>query len=117
MSLRRGFKAEVNRISLRLRTSLGLAAHAPINLAALANELAIRLVPLSSFKDECPEAVHYLTRKEPSTFSAATVQHVIVFKDSDSKARSQSNIAHEIAHIVLGHEFHATNRQYRNPSV
>jgi len=96
MSLRRGFKAEANRISLRLRTSLGLAAHAPINLAALANELAIRLVTLSSFKDECPEAVHYLTRKEPSTFSAATVplpdsRHVIVFNDSHSKARSQSS--------------------------
>jgi len=110
LSLRRGFKAETNRISLRLRTSLGLAAHAPINLTALANNLGIQLVTLSSFKDECPEPVQHLTRKEPSAFSAATLplpngRHVIVFNDSHSKARSRSNIAHEIAHIVLGHEF------------
>jgi hypothetical protein len=72
MSLRRGFKAEANRISLRLRTSLGLAPHAPINLTALGDKLGIRVVPLSSFKDECPDAVQYLNRKDRSAFSAAT---------------------------------------------
>jgi Zn-dependent peptidase ImmA (M78 family) len=110
MSLRRGFKAEANRISLRLRTSLGLTRHSPINLTALGDKLGIRVVPLSNFKDECPDAVQHLNRKDRSAFSAATVplpdgRHVILFNDSHSKARCQSNIAHEIAHIVLGHEF------------
>jgi hypothetical protein len=47
MSLKRGFKAEASRISLRLRTSLGLAPHAPIDLNALAHHLNVLIVELT----------------------------------------------------------------------
>ncbi len=110
MSLRWGFKAEANRISLRLRRDLGLAPHAPIELFALAEKLGAHVVPLSVFADECPDAVHHFTHVEPTAFSAATVplpnnHRVIIFNDSHPPGRRNSNLAHEIAHLVLGHEF------------
>jgi IrrE N-terminal-like domain len=110
MSLRRGFKAEANRISLRLRRDLGLAPHAPIDLVAVAKPLGAHVVALSTFAKELPNEVHHLTRAEPGAFSAATVplpngQRVIIINDSHKPGRRNSNLAHEIAHLALGHEF------------
>ena len=62
MSLKRGFKAEANRISLSLRKTLGLAPHAPMDLKALAAHLKVRVVALTSFTEQCPDCV----RREPS---------------------------------------------------
>lgn len=110
MSLRRGFKAEANRISLALRRDLGLVSHEPIDLFALAKRFRAYVAPLSEFADECPEAVHHFTHVERGAFSAATVplengRRVIIFNDSHSTGRRNSNLAHEIAHLALGHEF------------
>jgi IrrE N-terminal-like domain len=110
MSLRRGFKAEANRISLSLRRDLGLPSHAPIDLFALAERLRAIVVPLSAFSNELPNEVRHLLRVETGAFSAATVplpsgRRVIIFNDGHSIGRRNSNLAHEIAHLALGHEF------------
>ena len=79
MSLRRGFKAEANRISLCLRRGLGLTAEAPINLEALAHYLKVAyqieviIVALSSFRDKYPDAVRQLSVIDPGAFSAASL--------------------------------------------
>lgn len=91
MSLRWGFKAEANRISLRFRRDLGLAPYAPIDLFSLAERLGAHVVPLSAFADECSDAVRHLTHVESSAFSAATVplpnnRRVIIFNDSHEQA-------------------------------
>lgn len=110
MSLRRGFKAEANRISLSLRRGLGLLSHAPIDLFVLAERLGAHVVPLSEFAAECPDAVRHFTHVETGAFSAATVplpnkRRVIIYNDRHSVGRRNSNLAHEIAHLALGHEF------------
>ena|SRR5690349_5084613 len=116
MSLRRGFKAEANRISLCLRRSLGLTPEAPINLEALARHLKVErgivviIVPLSRFRDEYPDAVRQLSVIDSGAFSAATVpcgskRYVIVHNDSHDEGRQNNNIAHEIAHLMLKHPF------------
>jgi hypothetical protein len=116
MSLKRGFKAEANRISLRLRRSLGLTPEAPINLDALARHLKIArqieviIVPLSRFRDVYPDAVRQLSVIDPGAFSATTVRcgpkrYVIVHNDSHDEGRQQTNIAHELAHLLLEHPF------------
>jgi hypothetical protein len=116
MSLRRGFKAEANRISLYLRRGLGLTPEAPINLEALARHLRVShqieaiIVALSVFRDEYPDAVRQLSVLDPGAFSAATVpcgpqQYAIVYNDSHDEGRQQNSIAHEIAHLVLKHPF------------
>jgi hypothetical protein len=108
MSLRRGFKADANRISLRLRRSLELSPEAPIDLEPIARRLDVKILGLSEFADESPQAVHQLTRVDQAAFSAATIQcapgkRIILHNDSHSRVRQRTNIAHEIAHILLGH--------------
>jgi hypothetical protein len=56
MSLRRGFKAEANRISLRLRCDLGLASHAPIDLTTTAAKFGAIVVRLSDLTEAPAEA-------------------------------------------------------------
>jgi len=109
MSLRRGFKANANRISLRLRRSLGLHPDAPIDLNGIAARLGITIVPLSSFATEHAAAVHQLLRVDPGAFSAATLvveggRRIILYNDGHDAGRQQNSIAHEIAHVLLGHE-------------
>jgi len=110
MSLRRGFKAEANRISLSLRRDLGLAPHDPIDLFKLAERFKARIVSLSEFVDECPEEVRQLTRIDKSAYSAGTIRlenggPLIIYNDSHSDGRRNNSLAHEIAHLALGHEF------------
>ena len=109
MSLRRGFKARANQISVRLRRGQGLPAHAPIDLAVVAARLDIDLVPLSSFASEFPKAVRQLARIDSGAFSAATLpighsKRIIVHNDEHDCRRQRSNISHEIAHVLLGRE-------------
>jgi hypothetical protein len=110
MSLRRGFKAEANRISLGLRTSLRLAPHAPIDLNLVAKSLDVPIILLSTLMADCPDAVRHLTVTDQGAFSAATLplgdgRHVIVHNDSHSRARQRSNISHELSHVILKHPF------------
>jgi hypothetical protein len=97
-------------MSLRLRRSLGLAPEAPIDLDVIARRLDITLVPLSDFRNGYPTSERQLSTIDPGAFSAATVpcgptKYVIVHNDSHDRRRQRSNIAHEIAHILLGHPF------------
>jgi len=110
MSLRRGFKASANRLSVRLRRGQGLPAHAPIDLAIVAARLQIDIVPLSSFAAEFPKAVRQLAHIDTGAFSAATVpidvsKRIIVHNDTHDCRRQRNNISHEIAHVLLGHPF------------
>jgi IrrE N-terminal-like domain len=110
MSLRRGFKADANRLSLRLRRSLGLTPESPIDLNLIARRLDLVIAPLSSFADVHPDLCHHLMRIDPGSFSAATLpcgqnRRVLVHNDHHSRERQRSDIAHEIAHLLLGHPF------------
>ncbi len=110
MSLRRGFKASANRISVRLRRGQGLPAHAPIDLAVVAARLQIEIVPLSSFEAAFPKAVRQLVHLDNGAFSAATLpiddfKRIIVHNDSHHCHRQRNNISHELAHVLLGHPF------------
>ena len=109
MSLRHGFKAIANRISLRLRRGQGRAPIDPVDLKVIAARLKITLVPLSAFKAECPQAVEHLIRKDSGAFSAATLliggKRVLIYNDSHDPGRQRANIAHELAHVLLGHPF------------
>ncbi len=110
MSLRRGFKASANRISVRLRRGQGLPAHAPIDLTVVAARLQIDVVPLSSFGVDFPKAVRQLAHIDTGAFSAATLpvgdsKRIIVHNDTHDCRRQRNNISHEIAHVLLGHPF------------
>ncbi len=104
MGLRRGFKAEANRISLRVRGKLSLASSDPIDPAAICRHFDIDLIKLS----ELPLDATRFLRAEKSSFSAVTVpcghRRAIVHNDAHVPYRQRSNICHELAHCFLGHE-------------
>jgi IrrE N-terminal-like domain len=108
MSLRRGFKAEASRISLGLREDLRLAPEAPIDLHAAAAKLRVAIVPLSEFANEYPIAVKQLTEIDPMAWSAGLLpvgvgKRILLHNDAHSPGRQSSNIAHELAHVLLEH--------------
>lgn len=110
MSLRRGFKTRANQISVRLRKGQGRSPQAPIDLGIIAERLGIEIVPLSVLKGDCQTAVRRLSIIDNGSFSAATLpidsgQHIIVHNDSHDPRRQRGNLAHELAHLLLGHPF------------
>jgi hypothetical protein len=103
MGFRRGFKAEANRIALRVRAQLGLPPVAPIVPEEICARYDITLIKLSELAPNSP-----LFRSADSCFSAVTVpcgaRTAIVHNDAHNIFRQRSNICHELAHCFLGHE-------------
>jgi hypothetical protein len=103
LGFRRGFKAEANRIALRVRAQMGLNPVDPIDPAAICAHFEIKLIRLSDLDANSP----FLT-EDNSPFSAVTVPcgftTAIVHNDSHHAYRQRSNICHELAHCFLGHK-------------
>lgn len=108
MAFPHGFKAQANRISVGLRTQMGLADYAPIDLEVLAERLRVTVVRLSDFAATCPDQVAQLTGRDPTGFSAMIFpvgdgRSVAIVNDGHSRGRQNSNLAHELAHRLLTH--------------
>jgi Zn-dependent peptidase ImmA (M78 family) len=105
MTLRRGFLAEAERHAARLRDELGLEPGDPVDIQAAAGHLGVRVVPADALVDIT--RLQELERIQAFAFSACTLDvngtKVIVFNPLRSLARTTSDIAHELAHLVLGH--------------
>lgn len=103
MAFRRGFKAEANRIALRIRDRMGLSPIDPLDPFEVCTRLDIPVIQLSEIDPRSP-----FLRSESSAFSAVTVprgiETAIVHNDSHHPYRQRSNICHELAHCFLGHE-------------
>jgi len=108
MSLRRGFKTEANAYAREMRREQGLADHAPLCPWKLAEHLAIPILRISDLSDEIDAtSLAYFSGIGSSTFSAVTVfkgpRRLIVHNDNHHLHRQAANIAHELAHGLLGH--------------
>lgn len=103
--MRRGFKAEAERLAQDVRTKMGKKAADPLDII----DLAVHLGAQVRRADELTALAKLETLEElqPGAFSACTFtlgnQHVIVYNPLASPGRTQSDIAHETAHILLRH--------------
>jgi hypothetical protein len=106
-ALRRGFKAEAERISLELRAELGLAPGDRLDPRDLARHLGIPVVPLRDLKGEVDDARLELLLARDSPLSALTVcagtRRLIVYNQRHPPGRRASSLAHELAHVILEH--------------
>jgi Zn-dependent peptidase ImmA (M78 family) len=103
--VRRGFKAEAERLSERVRDDLGLkrADQLPLDrlAASLGSELrsAVDLIDINRLVE--------IDTLQPGAFSACTFdigdRHVIVWNPLASPGRRTSDIAHELSHLLLNH--------------
>lgn len=107
MALRRGFKSECERIAERVRAEAHLSTGAQVNPETLAKHLDVEvlagdvLLPRSRFED--------LRELQDDAFSACTFppiedRTVVVYNPLSTIGRRNSDVAHELAHILLGHE-------------
>lgn len=103
--MRRGFKAEAERIADDVRGKMGKKSVDYLDAVDLAEHLgaqirrADELTPIAKLET--------LEELQPGAFSACTFtlgdRHVIVYSPLASPGRTQSDIAHEAAHILLRH--------------
>ena len=107
-ALRRGFKAEAERISLRIRGELGLTAHDRLDCELLAAHLEIPVLGLEGLVESgaSPKSVARLASQE-ARFSALTLcvgaRRLIVYNPAESPGRHANSLAHELSHVLLDH--------------
>lgn len=105
---RRGFKTWAEQTALRVREKLKLAPSAPLDPLQLAALLSVPVLgpeALADLPDDCRKR---LLGRHNENWSAITVGnggcHLIVVNPEHASTRQNSNLAHELAHIILGHE-------------
>jgi hypothetical protein len=107
--LRRGFKADAERIAELVRRDLGLEPLDRIDCFALAEAWGIPVVSLGELREDgaSESSIGRLMSAETG-FSAATVvvgpRRLIVYNPRHEPGRRASSLAHELAHVILEHE-------------
>ncbi len=125
--LKRGFKAEAERIATEVRHELDLGPMDPLNSFSLAEHLAIPVVPMSALKRFAPgsDFAEFLALDIDDSFSAVTVfvgrRRFIVHNDSNHPNRQASDVAHEVSHTLLEHGptpvLRSDGQRFWNPDV
>jgi hypothetical protein len=109
--VKRGFKAGAARLALEVRDELGIGAHNPLDVNSLAELYGVPIVDLGALGAfGCTnEALDYYQTGGTGRFSAAAVPMgrgvVVIVNDTHVPARQKSSVAHELAHLLLEHEF------------
>lgn len=105
---RRGFKTWAERTSLRVRQKLKLPPNSPLDPFQLAELLGVPVMTPNDLVDLGDDVRRRLVNDHRDCWSAITVTdgrgHLIVTNPAHARTRLHSNLAHEIAHIILGHE-------------
>ena len=107
VEFRRGFKTRANAIALGLRKQLGLSKAAPLDPRDVFQRLSIQIVAMSEFRSNCPVETEALL-SYAGGFSAMLVpvgqgKRIVIHNDFHSPRRQVSNLAHELAHVLMAH--------------
>jgi Zn-dependent peptidase ImmA (M78 family) len=109
MTLRRGFLAEAERHAARIRSELGLAPASKLSIADIAKHFGIRVIAADELIDIA--RLQELERIQAFAFSACSFDlggvKVVVYNPIRSVERRESDIGHEVSHVILGHELSA----------
>ncbi len=103
---RHGFKAEANRWADDLRDEMESPRDAPLCPWKLAKFLNIPIIKLSGLPD-CDQKTYLMSETGKAQFSATVcfdgLSAFILTNDTHAPKRQSSNIAHEIAHVLMRH--------------
>jgi Zn-dependent peptidase ImmA (M78 family) len=103
--MRRGFKAEAERLAADLRKEMGKRSSEHVDAADYARHAGAEV----RCADELTSLakLEHLDELQPGAFSACTFsiggRHIVVYSPLASPGRTQSDIAHEVAHLLLKH--------------
>src|SRR5712664_668675 len=105
---RRGFKTWAEEIAVRVRQKLKLPLASPLDPWQLAELLSVVVLTPDELDDLPDDCRRRLTNDHSENWSAITVangkHHLIVINSAHAKTRRNSDLAHELAHVILGHE-------------
>ena len=105
---RRGFKSSSEETAQKIRRRLDLVPSAPVDPARVAELLAVPILRPDQLLELPAEIQRRLIRDHSDAWSAITVsdgkRHLIILNPSHAATRTNSSLAHEIAHVILGHE-------------
>jgi Zn-dependent peptidase ImmA (M78 family) len=108
--LPRGFKAEAERTAVRLRKELELEPHSPLCGFELAKHLKITVHTAPDyFGAEVDISPLVGTKVKDSGWSALTMkkannERIIIHNHLHAASRQQSDLMHELAHIICDHQ-------------
>lgn len=106
--MRWGFKTWAERQALEQRRILGLPPIAPLAGERLAAHHGIEIRSPRDIPGLSPDQIGWLLRDGPSDWSAITLQtrlgRLILLNTAHSAPRQQSDLMHELAHVLCGHE-------------
>jgi hypothetical protein len=109
--VQRWTKKALQELALSVRKEINTGAHGRLDLGQLAAEYGIPVYAMSDLIDSgcSPEAMAHFTARRPEAWSAALVPlgtaRFIVENCAHTLQRRRSNVAHELAHLVLEHDF------------
>lgn len=106
-SFRRGFKTNAEKIAVEYRKRLGLKDFEPLSALKLAAHFEIEVLCPGEIPGISPDCLSKLLAGADH-WSAITIGRekptLIIYNDTHSRARTESNLMHEMAHVLLGHE-------------
>lgn len=116
-----GFKKECENHAIEFRKQLGLNSHDHLPARSLAEHLEVPILSPDNIPGLSKKDLSILLKKGKKTYwSAATIEHengqkFILLNVSHSEARQESDIMHELAHIIRGHEMAVLANRHEFP--
>lgn len=106
--LPRGFKAEAERLSEQYRAELKLSKFSPLDAHELAEHLGIEVFSVDEIFADMQDNPAYMVMSNPQKFSAMWTPDQsgktrIIHNTNHSLFRQQSNLMHELSHIIRKH--------------
>lgn len=103
----RGFKTWCENVAAQHRGEMNLEPFDPLDPWALATKLGILIWNVNEVPSFGESSLNVLIKDDPDSWSAITVsaagKDLIILNPTHSHARTASNLAHELSHVVIGH--------------
>lgn len=108
MAFERGFKTRCENVAATVRKELSQSNTAPLSVGDLASHLGVQLIEPRAIPGLSEGALAALLHTDADDWSALTIGEgssgaLIVYNPTHSLARQASDLAHEIAHLLLRH--------------
>lgn len=112
--MRRGFKSQTEKLSLKLRAGISLTARDRLDPRQFLESLNIVVWTPADIPGIDPDHVAQLTVHDPDSWSGATIREgdvfVIIVNPSHPVTRQANTLMHEWAHIELRHKPNRVDR-------
>ena len=106
--MRRGFKAQSERVAESHRRAIGLRQDEALEPERLAEHLGVVVWRPEDVPQLDSASLAQLVEEDSDSWSAVTLQHgssrLTIVNSAHAVVRQRSSVTHELAHLILGHQ-------------